>query len=135
MSCSLLSPATGTIPYPRPYSYYPSPTMASSGTSSANIVGVHYRVGKKIGEGSFGVIFEGTPKSTPIYLSNCSLKTLSFYPLQAQIYSIRRLLPSNLYANHPKAPTRLLLLTTPHSRNQGKQRPPNSEMSVVHTVY
>jgi serine/threonine protein kinase len=26
---------------------------------SANVVGVHYRVGKKIGEGSFGVIFEG----------------------------------------------------------------------------
>ena len=24
------------------------------------MVGVHYRVGKKIGEGSFGVIFEGT---------------------------------------------------------------------------
>lgn len=35
-------------------SYY---TMASS---SSNVVGVHYRVGKKIGEGSFGVIFEGT---------------------------------------------------------------------------
>jgi serine/threonine protein kinase len=33
------------------------PTMASS---SSNVVGVHYRVGKKIGEGSFGVIFEGT---------------------------------------------------------------------------
>jgi len=32
-----------------------------SGTSSSsNVVGVHYRVGKKIGEGSFGVIFEGT---------------------------------------------------------------------------
>lgn len=30
----------------------------SSGQSS-NVVGVHYRVGKKIGEGSFGVIFEG----------------------------------------------------------------------------
>ena len=29
-------------------------------TSSSNVVGVHYRVGKKIGEGSFGVIFEGT---------------------------------------------------------------------------
>ncbi|KAF2759810.1 kinase-like protein [Pseudovirgaria hyperparasitica] len=28
--------------------------------SSSNVVGVHYRVGKKIGEGSFGVIFEGT---------------------------------------------------------------------------
>jgi serine/threonine protein kinase len=34
-----------------------SHTMASS---SSNVVGVHYRVGKKIGEGSFGVIFEGT---------------------------------------------------------------------------
>lgn len=33
------------------------PSMASS---SSNVVGVHYRVGKKIGEGSFGVIFEGT---------------------------------------------------------------------------
>jgi casein kinase 1 len=28
-------------------------------SSTANIVGAHYRVGKKIGEGSFGVIFEG----------------------------------------------------------------------------
>lgn len=36
-------------------------TMASHSQSSstANLVGVHYRVGKKIGEGSFGVIFEG----------------------------------------------------------------------------
>ena len=31
--------------------------MASA--NSSNVVGVHYRVGKKIGEGSFGVIFEG----------------------------------------------------------------------------
>lgn len=29
-------------------------------SNSSNVVGVHYRVGKKIGEGSFGVIFEGT---------------------------------------------------------------------------
>ncbi|KAK5110145.1 bifunctional choline kinase/ethanolamine kinase cki1 [Meristemomyces frigidus] len=35
-------------------------SMASSSSSSSNVVGVHYRVGKKIGEGSFGVIFEGT---------------------------------------------------------------------------
>ncbi|KAF8925858.1 casein kinase I [Dissophora ornata] len=28
--------------------------------SSSNVVGVHYRVGKKIGEGSFGIIYEGT---------------------------------------------------------------------------
>jgi len=34
--------------------------MATGNTSSSNVVGVHYRVGKKIGEGSFGVIFEGT---------------------------------------------------------------------------
>lgn len=27
--------------------------------SSHNVVGVHYRVGKKIGEGSFGIIYEG----------------------------------------------------------------------------
>ncbi|KAI9829355.1 MAG: casein kinase I [Phylliscum demangeonii] len=29
-------------------------------SASSNVVGVHYRVGRKIGEGSFGVIFEGT---------------------------------------------------------------------------
>lgn len=38
--------------------------MNSSSSSynihSSNVVGVHYRVGRKIGEGSFGVIFEGT---------------------------------------------------------------------------
>ncbi|KAI8085170.1 kinase-like domain-containing protein [Halteromyces radiatus] len=28
--------------------------------TSHNVVGVHYRVGKKIGEGSFGIIYEGT---------------------------------------------------------------------------
>ena len=50
--CQLLSPAEaeqGQLNY--------SSNMASS---SSNVVGVHYRVGKKIGEGSFGVIFEGT---------------------------------------------------------------------------
>ena len=35
-----------------------SPSHGSNAHSS-NVVGVHYRVGKKIGEGSFGVIFEG----------------------------------------------------------------------------
>jgi len=36
--------------------------------SSSNVVGVHYRVGKKIGEGSFGIIYEGKslPPSTPL---------------------------------------------------------------------
>lgn len=43
-----------------------APTNAASGgtssggsSGSSNVVGVHYKVGKKIGEGSFGVIFEG----------------------------------------------------------------------------
>ena len=34
--------------------------MSSSHSGNSNVVGGHYRVGKKIGEGSFGVIFEGT---------------------------------------------------------------------------
>ena len=32
----------------------------ASHSNTSNVVGGHYRVGKKIGEGSFGVIFEGT---------------------------------------------------------------------------
>ncbi|KAK9381257.1 kinase-like domain-containing protein [Kockiozyma suomiensis] len=35
-------------------------SSAAGQLHSSNVVGVHYRVGKKIGEGSFGVIFEGT---------------------------------------------------------------------------
>ncbi|KAG0048519.1 casein kinase I [Gryganskiella cystojenkinii] len=35
-------------------------TSSHSTHSSSNVVGVHYRVGKKIGEGSFGIIYEGT---------------------------------------------------------------------------
>lgn len=31
--------------------------------SSHNVVGVHYRVGKKIGEGSFGIIYEGMERT------------------------------------------------------------------------
>lgn len=34
-------------------------TSQPHASSTANLVGIHYRVGKKIGEGSFGVIFEG----------------------------------------------------------------------------
>ncbi|KAL0074692.1 Serine/Threonine kinase CK1 [Phycomyces blakesleeanus] len=33
---------------------------ATNPSSSHNVVGVHYRVGRKIGEGSFGIIYEGT---------------------------------------------------------------------------
>lgn len=33
---------------------------SNSGSSNNSVVGLHYKIGKKIGEGSFGVIFEGT---------------------------------------------------------------------------
>ncbi|KAF7729531.1 casein kinase I [Apophysomyces ossiformis] len=36
-----------------------SNSTLSTSQSSTNIVGVHYRVGKKLGEGSFGVLYEG----------------------------------------------------------------------------
>ncbi|OZJ04458.1 Casein kinase I 1 [Bifiguratus adelaidae] len=35
-------------------------TSTSSGGNSSNVVGVHYRAIRKIGEGSFGIIYEGT---------------------------------------------------------------------------
>lgn len=38
--------------------------MSTHSSSSNNVVGSHYRVGKKIGEGSFGVIFEGVSLCT-----------------------------------------------------------------------
>jgi hypothetical protein len=33
-------------------------TSRSTG-SNHNVVGVHYKIGRKIGEGSFGIIYEG----------------------------------------------------------------------------
>ena len=35
-------------------------STASSARDDSTIVGLHYKIGKKIGEGSFGVLFEGT---------------------------------------------------------------------------
>ncbi|KAJ7236295.1 hypothetical protein B0H12DRAFT_131142 [Mycena haematopus] len=46
-----------------------------SSTTSNGIVGNHYRVGKKIGEGSFGVVFEGHTSSWSFfcpYHSGCA---------------------------------------------------------------
>lgn len=37
-------------------------TSSSNSVSSSNVVGVHYKVGRKIGEGSFGIIYEGIKK-------------------------------------------------------------------------
>ncbi|KAG9118820.1 casein kinase I [Ceratobasidium sp. 392] len=60
--------------------------MASSTSNSlqgSNIVGVHYRVGKKIGEGSFGVIFEGTD------LLNSQTVAIKFEPRKSDAPQLR----------------------------------------------
>jgi len=56
---------------------------AHSSGSTNNIVGVHYRVGKKIGEGSFGVIFEGTN------LLNSQTVAIKFEPRKAEAPQLR----------------------------------------------
>ena len=38
-----------------------SQNTARQSTSANNVVGVHYKIGRKIGEGSFGIIYEGKP--------------------------------------------------------------------------
>lgn len=40
-------------------SHQPSASSQHHSSSSSNVVGVHYKVGKKLGEGSFGVLYEG----------------------------------------------------------------------------
>jgi hypothetical protein len=69
-------------------------THGSTG-SSQNIVGVHYRVGKKIGEGSFGVIFEGP--STPSFYVMSSPGTLRDLTFSSKVstYSTLRAWQSN----------------------------------------
>ncbi|KAL0946648.1 hypothetical protein HGRIS_012842 [Hohenbuehelia grisea] len=54
-----------------------------SSSSTANLVGIHYRVGKKIGEGSFGVIFEGTN------LLNSQTVAIKFEPRKAEAPQLR----------------------------------------------
>ncbi|KDN45233.1 kinase-like protein [Tilletiaria anomala UBC 951] len=56
---------------------------AHGSSSSSNVVGVHYRVGKKIGEGSFGVIFEGTN------LLNSQTVAIKFEPRKSDAPQLR----------------------------------------------
>ncbi|KAF7294821.1 Kinase-like protein [Mycena indigotica] len=58
-------------------------SMSAHSSSSANLVGIHYRVGKKIGEGSFGVIFEGTN------LLNSQTVAIKFEPRKAEAPQLR----------------------------------------------
>ncbi|GAA6006389.1 hypothetical protein JCM11491_004937 [Sporobolomyces phaffii] len=58
---------------------------ASNGanSSSSNVIGVHFRVGRKIGEGSFGVIFEGTN------LLNSQTVAIKFEPRKSDAPQLR----------------------------------------------
>ena len=58
-------------------------SQASNASSGSNVVGVHYRVGKKIGEGSFGVIFEGTN------LLNSQTVAIKFEPRKSDAPQLR----------------------------------------------
>ena len=64
-----------------------SSTHTSQPATTTGVVGNHFRVGKKIGEGSFGVVFEG------VY----------FPPPPIQIPFLLLPLGSNLLTNHPVA--------------------------------
>ncbi|KAF8506359.1 kinase-like protein [Hysterangium stoloniferum] len=52
-------------------------------TANRSVVGVHYRVGRKIGEGSFGVIFEGTN------LLNSQTVAIKFEPRKSDAPQLR----------------------------------------------
>ncbi|KAK7054754.1 Palmitoylated plasma membrane-bound casein kinase [Paramarasmius palmivorus] len=60
-------------------------TSHSHSSATANVVGVHYRVGKKIGEGSFGVIFEGML----IAALSCLTVAIKFEPRKAEAPQLR----------------------------------------------
>jgi casein kinase 1 len=84
----ILSPPP-SFPFPPPLlPFHPRrPSMSAhthgSTSSTQNIVGVHYRVGKKIGEGSFGVIFEG------VNLLNSQSVAIKFEPRKAEAPQLR----------------------------------------------
>ena len=56
---------------------------ADKKSASPNVVGVHYRVGRKIGEGSFGVIYEG------LNLLNNAPVAIKFEPRKADAPQLR----------------------------------------------
>ena len=82
--------------------------ITAMASSSSNVVGVHYRVGKKIGEGSFGVIFEGTN------LLNNQQVAIKFVRIEIS-------LTFGAY--------------TDISRNRARVMPPSSETNTEHTRF
>jgi len=118
-------------------------TMASHShpSSTANLVGVHYRVGKKIGEGSFGVIFEGQNRRSGSCGLNCIYGRLSRI-LRFSVFSTgTNLLNSQTVAIKFVRSTLSLpsicpdLSFTTFYRNQGKLKRLNFVMNVARIVY
>lgn len=70
-------------PFHSSFATAPMTSHASHASSGSNVVGVHYRVGKKIGEGSFGVIFEGTN------LLNSQTVAIKFEPRKSDAPQLR----------------------------------------------
>jgi len=81
------------LDHPSPF-YSPTTMSSQHQSSSPNLVGGHYRVGRKIGEGSFGVIFEG------LFFFSLSprpfLQPEPVFLTQGRTFSTPRPLPSNL---------------------------------------
>lgn len=94
-------------------------------SSSSNVVGVHYRVGKKIGEGSFGVIFEGTN------LLNNQQVAIKFVsrPLYFFIHS------RWFGCTHPTAILFWRSTNAPSSRNLERATLPSCETNIGHTRF
>jgi serine/threonine protein kinase len=96
-------------------------------SSSSNVVGVHYRVGKKIGEGSFGVIFEGTNllNNQQVAIKFVCLSYLTRMPMCAEHRGVGTSCDS-------LALKELILIVVVH-RNPERAMLPNYETSIEHT--
>lgn len=100
-------------------------------SSSSNVVGVHYRVGKKIGEGSFGVIFEGTN-----LLNNQQVAIKFVRPPYLQTTSLRSQLKRlRLLGYFYYIALEELQLILNSFRNLERVMPHNYETSIEHTKY
>jgi len=107
-----------------------SPTTMSSQhhSSSPNLVGGHYRVGRKIGEGSFGVIFEGPSSFLPLFpiLSSNLILFFCFATgtnlLNSQTVAIKFVSPHSPWCSTVLPSP---VLTHPPHRNLERQKPPS----------
>ena len=68
---TVIQPFPPLLPLPSvmatPHVIASSSTHTSQPATTTGVVGNHFRVGKKIGEGSFGVVFEGAYRSSPLH--------------------------------------------------------------------